>query len=326
MTNLLDLPIDPEVRTSGHKFRQYKKEWERFEAKMRRGAFLLSLMGCDVDGIVPAMDWEDVCEDHRPVVEVKSGADQGSRQRAAKTVGWRAARRDAMEDKADEVLARADKMRAALGGGGGRLFTDEEVDDFIFTETCELDSVVPEGIDEGAMVLDLMSVDVPEEHACSAAPMGDLYGETLYWKRCNVELVVEDGEKRLRVWSDGKVVKGVLNGRQERFQRWARSKGYELAGVEDPRFRRGDDARNNERRRQDKVAEALAEALRMVEEGCVPDPSVMGKGRPKWVYVALTALGELEVGACASWVGRTKVAEAMLDAIVEQSDKVLSLA
>lgn len=305
---------------------EYKKHWRRFTKLVNRGVVLMRLFGLQVDKAEFALplDWEDVTRDYRPVSgDVKAAADQGVGQRAAAIDGAEEARRNWKHEQVDDAIADRGLLKAVelIGESDGWDAALEYLDHAAFGHDDPTpDELWMEAELTRAEVTDLMSKRLDRQpQNLSAAPLGDLWGEQLHWKSTNIELL-DDGT--LRVWKKDDrgqkwhSVQGVLKGRQTKYQRWADQRAAELHGVEAPKVTRetlGEYTKGrNEERKIAAIEAAMLEAVEMVMDGSVPDPSIVGRGRPKWVWVCLSALGNLHVSkATEPWAGRVKVDRAV---------------
>lgn len=309
------------MEVSVHKVR-YQKQWRRFTKKVKRGLLLMQLFQLQVDEgewLLP-FDWDDVTRDYRPVAgDIKAKADQGVGQRAAVIDGAAEQRRQWKHDEVDHFVADrgaidiAHRMidtvgvDAALEWAGYYCFGEPEGE-------IELDISRAEVTDLMSMRLDIQPANL------SCVPIGDLFGEQLHWKTTGIEKL-DDGslvvwKKQGREWH---AIHGVLHGQQVRLQRWADQRGDELNGIEAPKVTRATlneySSQRNAERKETAIAQAMAEAVELVLMDQVPDPSVVGRGRPKWLWVCLSALGSLHVSKTTdAWRGKCKVDSAVLAA------------
>jgi len=320
------------IEISAHEV-SYQKHWKRFNKRVKRGVNLMRLFGVPIaasEWLLP-LDWENPVLDYRPVNgEVKQAADQGVGQRAAEIDGAEEQRRQWKHQQVDitlgdpvaiehvqELIANPEVgVQAAL----------EWLDYKVFDDTPQLSA---EALDR-AEITDLMSMRLNRQPVnLNAAPLGDLFGEQLHWKTTSIEKM-EDGTLRVWKYSDRQWVplNGVLTGQQVRLGRWAKQRDAELNGVEAPKVTRETLNEYTEQRNNDRKVEAihlaLAKAVELIQLGVVPSPSDRGKGRPSWLHVALTALGECEVSECAGWIGKCSVDGAAMTAAREAARNLIT--
>lgn len=324
--NILDTPLTlAEQRNLPSVRGDYVVEWRRFMRRLRlaRGVGrLLQLMffGAVIfdDDIGIGLDYENPVLDRRPIKDGKSKADNGSRNRAERMLGAKALIRASKHERVDAVLTVAAMMR-------GFGMSEDEVFDFIAVEESDLNNVV---VDEQLLndgeIVDLMSVDLVEEHTCSAAPIGDLWGEQLPWGSMNVVLVGHDDDNQPLVevvYKSGKKLSGTLKGGAEKYQRWADHKSFTLEGVKEARI-----TRDNKAAVQglDRARVAVDEALTLIRQDEVPEPRGT-RGRPRLVWVVLSALGSIGQPNCLSWIGRYGITDQVLEALAERADEVAEL-
>jgi hypothetical protein len=303
----------------------YAADWRRFRRQYAFRLRVLNMLSTMFFGLplfkweldIP-LDYENCVLDRRPIKDGSGGADQGARNRAERMLGAKALLRDARHEKVDTVLQFAGLMRA-FGTG------EEEVFDFLAVEEADLHNVEvdPEMMALGEIV-DLMSVELVEEHTCSAAPIGDLWGETLPWGSVNVVRTGtdDDGQPIVEVrYKNGKILSGTLKGGAEKYGRWSRHKGFTLDHVKDPRITR---KTKGEVQAADRARAAVSEAIDLILKDEVPE-FLGGRGRPRLVWVVFSTLGALNVPACRSWIGRYEPTDAILDALTERASEVAEL-
>lgn len=303
---------------------RYVEDWRRFRRQYAIGLAVLNCLNKFLG--VPLYKWdfdlscdyENAVLDQRPIKDGSGGADQGSRQRADRMVGAKSLIADAKHSKVDFILEGAALLRA-FG------FSEDSIFDAVAIEEADLCNVFidPQILAYGEIV-DLMSVEIAEEHLCSAAPIGDLWGESLPWGNVNVVRTGtdDDGEPIVEIhYKNGEILSGTLKGGAEKYGRWAKHKSFTLAHVEEPKITRLNKA---DVQSKDRARAAVNEALDLILKDEVPE-CLGQKGRPRLVWVVFSALGALNVPSCRSWIGRYQVTDAIVDALSERASEVADL-